>query len=236
MFRVLTPYDYNLPSHHEMLEPSSLEPSLRVVHLFSGPEPHGRAYSAQAPPCASHLILACPVSCILTLATPARASCLRKSIESRDDMADQAQKTARGAAAQEQAEARDPRGGGDACASDVPFDTRRLVLADEASEPSHQRPSLVEARPTSPARNTQARPGGATERRKENERFRKRRLGLLKKAEQLRADFGVQAYVVIHRGDRYFTYTSLPNQPDWPPPPMVLVSGHSDENTKIKSH
>ncbi|KAG6358148.1 hypothetical protein INS49_014032 [Diaporthe citri] len=150
-------------------------------------------------------------------------------------MSDQPRTTAGGAAAQEQAEAHEPHGG-DARASGAPFDTRRLVPADEAPEPSHRHPPLVDARPASTARKAHADPGGATERRKETERFRKRRLGLLRKAEQLRADFGVQAYVVIHRGDRYFTYTSLPDQPDWPPPPTVLVSGQADENTKTTSY
>lgn len=146
-----------------------------------------------------------------------------KSIHIRVDMSDQPQATAGGAAADKHAESHQPRGG-DARSSDAPFDTRRLVLAHEAPESSQRLTPLSEARPAGTAHEAHANPGGATARRKETERFRKRRLGLLRKAEQLRADFGVQAYVVIHRGDRYFTYTSLPDQPDWPPPPTVLVS------------
>jgi hypothetical protein len=139
-------------------------------------------------------------------------------------MSVQPQTEAGGVASQETARSHKPCGGSADFISDVSYNTRRLVLATGPLESSRRRPSLTEAQPANTAHKTTAGPAGAKARRKETERFRRRRLGLLRKAEQLRADFGVQAYVVIHRSDRYFTYTSLPNQPDWPPPPMVLVS------------
>lgn len=59
-------------------------------------------------------------------------------------------------------------------------------------------------------------------RKRQADRFRRRRINFLKKAELLRKDFGVQVYVLVHAGDKYFTYTST-NGPNWPPTQNQLV-------------
>lgn len=60
-------------------------------------------------------------------------------------------------------------------------------------------------------------------RQREQERFQRRLRTYMSKAEKLRADFGIQVYTVIHKGGKYWEYSSV-KEAAWPPTRDTLVS------------
>lgn len=50
------------------------------------------------------------------------------------------------------------------------------------------------------------------ERRRRNSRFRKRRQTFLKSAQKLHEDCEVDVYVAVRKGDRFFSYSSTPEE------------------------
>jgi len=53
------------------------------------------------------------------------------------------------------------------------------------------------------------------------EQFRRRTKSLLKKADELKRLCGAEVYLVIRRGGKFYTYSSLENS--WPPSPETIV-------------
>ncbi|CAN8096765.1 unnamed protein product [Discula destructiva] len=51
-----------------------------------------------------------------------------------------------------------------------------------------------------------------------NSSFHCRRKTIMRRAEQLRAEFDTRCYIVMYRAGRYYTYMSHPPTLHWPPP------------------
>ena len=59
-------------------------------------------------------------------------------------------------------------------------------------------------------------------RKAEYARVRKRRINLMKKAEQFRKDYDAEVYVVVFKNSRFYTYSSTDNE-QWPPTRSHIV-------------
>ena len=55
-----------------------------------------------------------------------------------------------------------------------------------------------------------------------DENFRKWKKNILKKVDELRLLYGADAYILLRRKGKYYTYKST-NQPSWPPPLETIV-------------
>ena len=70
-----------------------------------------------------------------------------------------------------------------------------------------------------------ARDKSSTLSRQQKERFRKRRFALFKRATAMLED-GADVYIILHRRNRFYTYTTR-NTSTWPPCVQDLVSDPS---------
>lgn len=69
-----------------------------------------------------------------------------------------------------------------------------------------------------------------------NDIFRRRRIAIIRRAEQLRADSDARVYIVVYRAGRYYTYMSHPTSVHWPPPASELVRMFHLEFCRILTH
>ena len=75
---------------------------------------------------------------------------------------------------------------------------------------------------TSPISTSPISPESVAERKKNDTRFRKRRVGLFKKAYELGKLCGADICLIVYRNKDYYVYKSK-SDPLWPPPLLNLV-------------